>query len=164
MNTAGPQLHDIHLPQLSWWPPAIGWWLLATLILLAFVALFFVWLRGRRTRALRRATQRELAALAARYARDRNDLALTAGLSRLLRRIALLLRPEVAAKNDSAWRAFLSDCAHPVFTNEQLDALIEAPYRAHVSLDAETLLAATWQWCVRALRPRASIARSARAP
>ncbi|HET6906073.1 MAG TPA: DUF4381 family protein, partial [Rhodanobacteraceae bacterium] len=37
MNT-GPALRDIRVPPVSWWPPAIGWWLLAALVLIAIVA------------------------------------------------------------------------------------------------------------------------------
>ena len=44
------QLRDVHLPlDPSWWPPAIGWWLL---VLLCIAAL--VWLANRATRAYRR--------------------------------------------------------------------------------------------------------------
>jgi hypothetical protein len=157
-------LRDIHLPQVSWWPPAIGWWLVAVSILVVLIALAFVRLRGRKARALRRDARRELDALAERHALERDDAMLAAGLSRLLRRIALLLQPDVVADNDSAWRGFLSDRAQAAFTGDQLDALIEAPYRARASLDADSfdadaLIAATRRWCESALRPRMLTAR-----
>ena len=155
MSTTGPQLRDIHLPQVSWWPPAIGWWLVAAAILLVLIVAVFIWLRGRRARALRRAAQNELAMLSARHARDGDDVAVAAGLSRLLRRIALLLQPGVVADNASAWREFLSARAQATFTEEQLDALTDAPYRARVSFDTGALIDATHRWCERALQPRA---------
>lgn len=154
MNSSGPALRDIHLPQVPWWPPATGWWLLAALVLVALAALTFIWLRGRNARALRRAARRELDALAARHARDNDDVVLAAGLSRLLRRVSLLLQPDVVANNDSAWREFLSDRVRAAFTGDQIDALIEAPYRARASFDAGALIRSTSQWCERALRPR----------
>ena len=154
MNSAGPHLRDIHLPQVPWWPPAIGWWLLAASILVVLSVLAFAWLRGRNARALRHAVRRELDALAERHARDLDDAGLAAGLSRLLRRIALLLQPDVVADNDSAWRGFLSGRAQAAFTGDQLDALIGAPYRARASFDAHALIAATRRWCESALRPR----------
>ncbi|MGH8211836.1 MAG: DUF4381 domain-containing protein [Rhodanobacteraceae bacterium] len=159
MNSAGPALRDLHLPQVSWWPPAIGWWLLAMLVLLVAFAIAFTWLRGRNARALRRTARCELDALAERHARDRNDAVLAAGLSRLLRRIALLLQPDVVSNNGWAWREFLSNRVQAAFTGDQLDALIEAPYRTGVSFDAVALVAATRQWCKHALRPRKPKAR-----
>lgn len=154
MNSPGPALRDIHLPQVSWWPPAIGWWLLAASILIVLSAVAVIWLRGRNARALRRVARRELHALAGRHARDRNDVVLAAGISRLLRRIALLLQPDVVASNDSAWREFLSNRVQAAFTGDQIDALTDAPYRARASFDAGALIRSTSQWCERALRPR----------
>ncbi len=160
MSAAGPRLRDIHLPPVSWWPPAIGWWLLGALILMALSAGVFVWWHGRKARQLRRAAQRELAALTTRHARDRNHIALAAGLSRLLRRIALRVHPAVVADNGAAWREFLSQRAHSAFTAEQLDVLTAAPYRAHASFDADALIAATKRWCRHALRARPLSARN----
>jgi len=159
MNATGPQLRDIHLPQVPWWPPAIGWWVLAALLLLAIVLGIWLWLRGRPARAAKHAAKRELAALAARHARDRDDVSLAMGVSRLLRRIALLLEPEAAARGGAAWREFLANRAQAAFTDEQLDVLIDAPYRGRASFDAAALLAATRRWCERALRRRVAIAR-----
>ena len=147
-------MRDIHFPQVSWWPPAIGWWLLAAALLLASIVAVFIWLRGRNARALRRAAQNELAMLSAQHARDGDDVAVAAALSRLLRRIALLLQPNVVADNQSAWREFLSTRAQAAFTDEQLHVLTEAPYRARASFDAGALIDATRQWCERALQPR----------
>ncbi|HWG10297.1 MAG TPA: DUF4381 domain-containing protein [Rhodanobacteraceae bacterium] len=157
MSAAGPQLHDIRLPQVPWWPPAIGWWMLAGMAMLACVVGVAIWWCGRRARAWRRAAHDELATLAARHARDRDDAALAAGLSRLLRRIALLLKPEAAARGDAAWRAFLTEAgrANVGFSEGQLDTLATAPFRAHVSFDAAALLDATHRWCDSALRRRA---------
>jgi hypothetical protein len=159
MNSAGPTLRDIHLPQVSWWPPAIGWWVLPAAVLLVLIAGVLVWLRGRNARALRRAARNELAVLGARHAGDGDDAALAAGLSRLLRRIALLLQPDVVANGESAWREFLSTRAQTAFTDEQVEALIDAPYRPHASFDAAALIDATRRWCERALRPRVGVAR-----
>jgi hypothetical protein len=159
MNANGPQLRDIHLPQVSWWPPAIGWWLLAVLVVSAILVGVWIWLRGRIARSARRAAERELDTLVARHARDRSDIMLAAGLSRLLRRIALVLQPDIAAHQGSAWREFLASRGQAAFTDEQLDALIDAPYRAHATFNADALVAATRRWCENALRRRAMIAR-----
>jgi len=159
VNATGPHLRDIHLPPVSWWPPAIGWWLLAVAVLSALIAAVFIWLRGRNARVLRRAARDELKMLGARHAQDCDNVALAAGLSRLLRRIALLLQPDVVANGESAWREFLSTRAQAAFTNEQVEVLIDAPYRPHASFDAAALIEATRQWCERALRPRVGTAR-----
>ena len=159
MSATGPQLRDIHLPQVSWWPPAFGWWALAALVLLAIVAGMWIWLRSRPARATRRAARRELDALSARYARDRDAAAFAAGLSRLLRRIALIVQADAAAREGRAWREFLASRGRAAFSEEQLDALAVAPYRRDVSLDVDALVAATHRWYGHALRSRALIAR-----
>jgi len=152
MNASGPALRDIHVPTVSWWPPAIGWWLLAALALIAIVAGVLLVIRYRRRLHPRRAARRELEALAARYARDHDTHALAAGLSKLLRRIALLIEPAAAARGSPGWRAFLESRAPGAFDDAQLVTLLEAPYRPQAVLDAEALLSATRTWCERALR------------
>ncbi|MGN6313069.1 MAG: DUF4381 domain-containing protein [Rhodanobacteraceae bacterium] len=156
MNT-GPALRDIHVPPVSWWPPAVGWWLLAALGLIAISASVLLAVRYRRRALPHRVARRELDALAARFAQDRDPRVLAAGISKLLRRIALMIEPAAASKDLAGWRAFLERRAPGAFADEQFDALLEAPYRAHPALDAEALLAATRRWCERALRKRARL-------
>jgi hypothetical protein len=157
MNANGPVLRDIHVPAVSWWPPAIGWWLLAASVLVAIVAGTWLVIRHRRRVHPRRAARRELDALAARFARDRDPGALAAGVSKLLRRVALIVEPAAATRNSAGWRDFLQHRAPGAFDEEQLRALVEAPYRAHPVLDAEALLASTRRWCERALRKGARV-------
>ncbi|HXS73519.1 MAG TPA: DUF4381 domain-containing protein [Rhodanobacteraceae bacterium] len=154
MSAGGPVLRDIHLPQVPWWPPAIGWWVLAALLLVVICASVIFVIRARGRMRPRRAVRRELGALASRFARDGDAVALAAGLSRLLRRIALMLEPAAAARNADAWRAFLQQRAPDAFNGDQLAALLEAPYRAHAVFDGEALLAATDRWCASALQRR----------
>ncbi|MEO7149200.1 MAG: DUF4381 domain-containing protein [Rhodanobacteraceae bacterium] len=151
---SGPVLRDIHVPRVSWWPPAPGWWLLAMMILVLIVAIAMFWLHLRRRRHPWLTARRELDSLAACRAGDRDDVALAAGVSRLLRRIALAIEPAAAATDGAAWQDFIERRGPGVFTLEQLDRLIDAPYRAHSSFDAPALLAAARKWCERALRQR----------
>jgi hypothetical protein len=152
MNANGPALRDIHVPPVSWWPPAIGWWLLAALVLIAIVTVAAFVIRQRRRAQPRRAARRELDALAARFERDRDPHALAAGLSKLLRRIALMVEPAAAAKASSHWREFLEHRAPGAYDSAQLDVLLEAPYRVQPAFDAAALLDSTRDWCERALR------------
>lgn len=152
MNVSGPVLRDIRVPTVSWWPPAIGWWLLAAVLLIAIVACALLVLRYRRLLHPRRAVRHQLDTLAMRFAQDRDAHALAEGLSKLLRRIALMLEPAVAAHDSTRWRAFLAGRAPGAFDDAQLATLLEAPYRAQPEFDGEALLASARSWCERALR------------
>lgn len=147
MSASGPSLRDIHLPPVSWWPPAPGWWLLAALLLIVCAVVITSWMRHRRRLKPWIAARQELDVLDATHASDRDDARLIAGISRLLRRIALLIDPSVVASDGIVWRAFLQRIAPDAFDRKQLDALIDAPYRARVSIDTRALVAATRRWC-----------------
>jgi hypothetical protein len=152
MTASGPALRDIHVPPVSWWPPAVGWWLLAALVSIALVAGVLLAMRWLRRARPRRAVRRELDDLAARFGRDRDAHALAAGLSRLLRRVALMLEPAAASRGSAGWRAFLESRAPGAFDSDQMRALLEAPYRPHPDFDTEALLGSARRWCERALR------------
>jgi hypothetical protein len=103
-------LRDWHFPDpVSWWPPAPGWWLLTT-----FVLLLAAWLARRLVRrhqrgAPARRALRELSALRAGLAANGDIRAYAAGLSGLLRRLALARFPrdQVAGLIGQAWLDFL---------------------------------------------------------
>lgn len=49
------QLRDIHLPEpVSWWPPALGWWLTAALLVGLLLSAFLMWRRRRQRFGYRR--------------------------------------------------------------------------------------------------------------
>ena len=140
-------LRDIHLPaSVSWWPPAPGW--VAVALVLLGLAGLLVYLHRRR-HAPRRAALREWNQLAARYRHDGDAAALAAGLSRLLRRAALVRaeRQRVAGLTGEAWLAFLDRAGGTdAFTAGPGRALAEAPYRPAPVPDGEALLACSHAW------------------
>jgi hypothetical protein len=132
----GPELRDIHLPPApSWWPPAPGWWLLAVLVL---IALFFAarWLlRRRREQRWRKRVHAELDRIAAGHAAQPDPTRVAVEVSRLLRRVSLMIQPQAAALRDEAWLEFL-DAQWPSngkvvtpFRSAAGRSLIDAPYR-----------------------------------
>jgi hypothetical protein len=140
-------LRDIQLPDaVSWWPPAYGWWLLAGLLLV------LPWVIRRVTRS-RRAPQRsgdvralalrELDALEARYRRTGDARAAVAGVSVLLRRLALSLdsREQVAALTGAPWAHWLERHDASGAPGPAIVALQDAAYRRDPVLDVPALLA-----------------------
>ena len=67
-------LRDYHLPEpISWWPPAPGWWLLASLAVAA-LAVLLLWRRERRlSLSSGRLASRELSRLRAAWQVDGDD-------------------------------------------------------------------------------------------
>jgi hypothetical protein len=142
-------LRDIHLPDpVGWWPPAPGWWLLAGLVLLLGLGLW--WLRRRaRRKALPRAAAAELTRLQRCYEADGDLAALLAGVSAWLRRVALQYFPraEIAALNGEAWLARLDQVlGEDGFRQGPGRVLDTGPYQRQAAADVEALLALCRRW------------------
>jgi hypothetical protein len=119
-----PDLRDIHLPDpLSIWPLAIGWYVLAALILLGLILCLSVIIRRRRFTRARRAALAELARI------QTNDIS---QLSMLLRRTALAYykQANIEAITGKAWIEFLK-ATHkkPLFNEDDARLLTEASYQ-----------------------------------
>jgi hypothetical protein len=120
--------------------------------MLGLAALGLVWWRRHAARGgTLRAALREIDILEAAHARDRDDLRLADGASRLMRRVALRIEPQVSAQGGAAWRAFVQRHARDAATSEILDRLAVARFRARADLDAQSLLVALRAWCTHAL-------------
>ena len=150
MNDPLSQLKDIHLPPpVSWWPPAPGWWLLAMLIVIAGIVLVR-YLRRSRREDVYRASLRELSAIRARFMEQQDSQRLAADLSRLLRRVAITIRPdrEVAGLAGKDWLAWLdAQAGGDDFTSGEGRFLEDGAYRPAVELqDAEALVALVENW------------------
>jgi hypothetical protein len=148
MNGPGTlPLRDIHLPEaVSWWPSAYGWWLLA--VVLAVLAWVAWWMTRRRpgrggSGDLRTLALRELDALEVRYRRSGDARAAVAGVSVLLRRLALSLasRQRVAGITGAQWWHWLRQHDGAGALGPALAALGERAYRPDPALDVTTLLA-----------------------
>ena len=126
-------LRDYHLPEsLSWWPPAIGWWLVLGLLSCATVGFLVLRRRRRLRRRPAHLATLELTRLRAVWQRRHDDRAYLSGLSQLLRRFALVRFPaeNVAGLVGEAWLRFLA--AHSdgdAFVRGVGRCLSDAPYR-----------------------------------
>ncbi|MDQ6950334.1 MAG: DUF4381 domain-containing protein [Mariprofundales bacterium] len=160
------QLRDIHLPDaVSWWPPALGWWLLFGLVLL-LVALFFYWrlriqpgLRARRQ--LQQQLDSELSQISASYEKDSNAIAVCSQLSALMRRVALHCFSDVQAAGlqGDRWLRFLDQQAlvDTSFTGTAAGALlVQGAYQAQIEDDGvAALIAQCSDWMKAALKQAA---------
>src|SRR5512134_2522616 len=87
MPVADLPLRDIHIPEaISWWPRAVGWWLI--LVLMPLLVGILYWLYQRLTRKTALKTARKLLK-ALKNDPSLDDLAKLVQLSALLRRVAI---------------------------------------------------------------------------
>lgn len=149
-DPADLDLRDIQLPpEPSWWPPAIGWWLLA-LLLIAGLVVFAVRWHHYRAERVRRLALAELDALGERCASTPQRL--PAELSTWLRRVALSVgaRRELAGLTGQAWLAALERLSpQSRLTREFRRLLVEGPYAGKAPAseeELEALLAACREW------------------
>ncbi len=109
MEPQPPQLDlkDIHLPDpINWWPPAIGWWILAFLIPL--FCFFLFWLYKRITRKTAIKTVKKLILQIKQDTKTADEHKLSE-LSALIRRVAISLSPraETASLTGKNWLEYL---------------------------------------------------------
>lgn len=142
-------LREIHLPDpVSWWPPAIGWWLLLFGLPTLVALLVWLWRRWRKM-TVRKLALREFESLA--------QTPMDAGekvqrLAILLRQICLSAYPraEVAGLVGADWLAFLDrQLGDRRFSEGEGRLLLEAPYRRQCDADLEALFALCRLWLKR---------------
>jgi Domain of unknown function (DUF4381) len=140
-------LRDIHLPgPIGWWPPALGWWLLAVLVLVG-VALYGIhYYRARHKRAALRAMTRVRAALE----QGAEPVACLQFLSTILRRFAMTSvartasEPEVAGLIGERWLRYLDGrWSRTDFSAGVGKRLLAAPYARPNSIERTMALELT---------------------
>lgn len=145
-GTATLDLRDIHPPaDPALWPPAPGWWVALFLVLATLTLVGRRAWRAHRVRTRRRRILAELAGLSTRT----QGAALAAGVSALLKRIALTRfdRAEVAPLTGAAWLDFLDrHGGEGRFAKGPGRVLGEGPYAPAPTVDTEALLDLAEAW------------------
>ncbi len=151
MPTEHLDLRDIHLPEpVSWWPPAIGYWML--LLLFVFLVLLAMGLRKRwlaRERSAKIQALKELEQIRQEYQQSGNKRKLIEELSALLRRVSISLYPrsETASLTGDEWLKFLDKNSQDKgFTQGPGRVLATAPYQKEGKVDAEALIDLCRDW------------------
>ena len=143
MNPDLSQLRDIHLPEsVSWWPPAIGWWLLPVLLIAAVWFVRWLYKRAKANRWRKYALEELQAIREEREAQQQIKL-----ISALLRRVAVTCYPrhEVASLTGEAWLKFLDTPLKASRFQDQGSILISAPY-SKTTVDVEPLFELSEAW------------------
>jgi hypothetical protein len=132
-------LRDIHLPApIETWPPAIGWWLLAVIGVIACIAIIYALRRYWRANQYRREAIAQLRQLREQHADTASDYLYHYTI--LLKRVALTHYPraKVAALTGEAWVAFLDEtCGSREFSMGAGQMLVQGQYQAAEHLDEE---------------------------
>ena len=148
----GLQLRDIHLPEpISWWPPAIGWWLTPLILILLALAVITLCriLRQGRKNAGKKIARSELNRIKQQYADSADALHTLRAISILLRRVALsyLPREHSASLTGEAWINQLNQLVQrDVFNQQHLELLTQGVYQPQLESDLQPLLKQCEQW------------------
>lgn len=144
------QLRDIHLPPpVSNWPPAPGWVILISIVLIVLTHILFGIYEHWQNQRAKRKTLKKLEIIKAQYQQHQNATITTRALSTLLRRAALAAFPreEIAGLHGKPWLEFLNKTGKTqAFTTGPGRHLIEAPYAPSYQLNCDVLFGLIQQW------------------
>ena len=138
MNPSFLDLKDIHEPEaIAWWPPALGWWILAVSALLLIILLIWFYNRLTRKTAIKTASK-----ILAEIKQDssQDNLQKLSALSVLVRRVAISVSPrvKVASLTGCQWLTFLDQSVKGKSFSEGIgQLLVNAPYRQKLPTDLE---------------------------
>ncbi len=150
-------LNDIHMPEpVSWWPPAIGWWLVPVVLVVLYLAYRLVAGMTRRfvrKRRLRRQALAELAAIEEAFDASGDAAATMERVSVLLRRVAMTVSAErrLAGRAGQGWVEWLRRSGPRGLDGAALDALAAAPYRRAPAVEVRPVLHTARDWITHAL-------------
>ncbi len=150
------QLADIHLPEsISYWPPAIGWWILALLVLVTLLLLIQKFANYRHQRKICQYAQAELNRCYNNYsqaeagAEDSSKLAYLNHFNTVIRRVALFHYPQanVASLNGVSWVDFIREKGESSLMTEEMAAALQyGRFQTRCDVDIEAMQNFGQQW------------------
>ncbi len=133
------QLKDIQLPEtIPLWPPAIGWWVLAVLILIGLIYLCHFIYRSWQKKAVAKLALKQLTIYFAQHQATLNKIKYAQDINILLKQVALHYYPPilVAKLSGNSWVMFLNKTGNTTdFTDGPANILAKAPYATTLELD-----------------------------
>ena len=144
------QLRPNHLPDpIGLWPPAIGWWLLAILIVVVSVAVGCWLIKRWRKNRYRAYGQKQAKVLFAQYQQHQDAKRFAHDCNRLLKQTALHAYPDkdIADLHGQFWQEFLAQTGkNPEFTEAAGKALGEERFAPDWTPDVTALHKLTISW------------------
>ena len=143
------QLRDVHLPaEVSWWPPAIGWWLLAILILASLFYLRRKLISIRQRRHYRKIALQELNQQRERWLESPDNSVYLQSVSHILRRSTrhLIGGNALLALSGLDWANAINDYADGCLDHQTIDALTVGTYKANPAADIEHIHQQLTHW------------------
>ena len=150
------QLADIHLPEpVSYWPPAIGWWILAAIVLFMLVILFRKYASRARQQKIYQYAVAELQRCYDSYSQadpansDQSKLDYVNQFNTVVRRVALVHYPQAnaASLDGASWVDFIRQKGESsLMTNEIATALQYGRFQTKCDVDVDTMQSFGRQW------------------
>ena len=144
------QLRPNYLPDpVSWWPPAIGWWLAAILAIVLVSLLVIKVIRHRQNNRYRKQARYRAESLLKHYEQHQDARRFAHDCNRLLKQVALRAYPdrEVASLHGRQWQQFLADTGrNPEFLANSGAALGDQRFNPERTLDITALHLLTLSW------------------
>ena len=136
------QLRDVHLPQaISWWPPAVGWWILLVLIIALLTLLSWRTVRHIRQNRYRKLAQTELQKSYLQWQQNADTTSYLQGANAILKRILIHLEGAtlVPSATGEVWVAMLNSYVHQPLSEASSQALAKGSYQPNPDADIAEL-------------------------
>ena len=142
------QLADIHLPvEISYWPPAPGWWILAVMLLVGGIFLSLRFIQFRNLQQVCRHALLELESCYSQLAKidssdPSNQLRYVNEVNSVLRRVALVHFPhaKVASLGGKDWVDFIRQKGDSAALNEEIAAALSfGRFQTHCEVDVDKM-------------------------
>lgn len=150
------QLADIHLPEpVSYWPPAIGWWVLAAIAVVLLIILLRKFANMRRQQKICQYALAELQRCYDGYSHgepaviDQSKLDYVNQFNTVIRRVALVHYPQAnaASLDGASWVDFIRQKGESsLLTDEIAEALQHGRFQTKCNVDVDAMQSFGEQW------------------
>jgi len=150
------QLADIHLPEpVSYWPPAIGWWVLAAIALVLLVILLRKIASSQRQQKICRYALAELQRCYSNYSQadpvsiDQNKLNYVNQFNTVIRRVALVHYPQAnaASLDGASWVDFIRQKGESSLMTDDIAAALQyGRFQTKCEVDVDAMQSFGQQW------------------